>query len=212
LANAAHAAARLTENNLVKWMAVKLGMRRGAALENNLMNIGETVTKSNVFYILDARMDKNERTFDDGVDSAYETTLAKYEAYYNFPKVGDVFNSMFEIMHSRLEMEIEQLPTSISAKELPAIQKQRDARSGAALEAFCAKVTNESDLDDPLVLAVFKAASDYLARYLRLLDQNCYEDDEAIATHHELERGHHPPKSRRRSQARTQCLAKKKKT
>lgn len=163
------------------------------------MNTKENVTKSNVFYILDARMEKSDRKFHDGVDSAYKATLAQYEAYSSIPKVQNVLNSMFDVLHLELKMEKKQIAKLISTKELPAIQMQLDARSGAALEAFFAKVKNASDFEDPLVLTVFEAASDFLVRYLQLLDQNFYDDEEAFATHHELECDRQPPKTRRPS-------------
>jgi hypothetical protein len=162
----------------------------------------------NVFYILDARMEKSYRKFCDAVDNTYKSTLAKYAAYDSIPRVRYVTDSVFDILHSRLEME-KTLPTSISAKELLAIQQQRDACSEAALEAFCHKVTNESDLKDPLVLAVFEAARDFLVGYLRLSDENHHEDDEAFATHHDLECGRQPLKSRRHSRSRTKRSAAK---
>jgi hypothetical protein len=169
------------------------------------MKTDENLTSSNVSFILDARMAKSARKFREGVDNTYKSTLGKYKTYYKIPRVRNVFDSVFDILHLRLEMEKKQIPMSILAEELPAIQKRRDACSKAALEAFREKVTNESDLKDPLVLALFEAASDFLVRYLRLQDQDLHEDDEAFATHHDLECGGQPLKSGRRPRPTTKC-------
>jgi hypothetical protein len=58
---------------------------------------------NNVFNILDARMDKCLRKFTDGLDSAHESTIAKYSAACGDPRVSHVLDSLFDIVQSRSE-------------------------------------------------------------------------------------------------------------
>jgi ElaB/YqjD/DUF883 family membrane-anchored ribosome-binding protein len=157
---------------------------------------------SNVVNILDARTNKNFQAFSEGLDKTRRSTIA--DADRTDPRVTHVLDSLFDVLESKTETAvnlIEKLRTA-SEEEFVAIQKQLDASPRLVMEAFFAKVNATSDVEDPVVLAAFKAAGQYLVEFLQLENELMSNDLDMFITHVQLRSDRQPPKTRRRSRSK----------
>ena len=171
------------------------------------MNSTEETTMSNVSNILDARMNKILRKFNDGLDSTWRSTIAKYSEDCNDPRVNDVLDALFDTVRSRSETQTNLILRGAKTKndeEFAEIQTQLDASPLPVVEAFYEKVKSAGDLEDPLV----RAAIEYLVQFLRLENEYCCEYFGAFATHFQLRCDRQPPKT----SPTTKCSPKKMKT
>jgi hypothetical protein len=142
------------------------------------------------------------RIFSERLDNAWRSTIANADR--SDPRVSHVLDSLFEILKSKAETQesLVRKHKTASDEESVAIEKQLDAGPLLAMEAFVKKVKSTGDLEDPVVLAAFKAAGKYLVQFLQLENDYICNSLDMLITHVQLRSDRQPPKSRRRSRSK----------
>jgi hypothetical protein len=154
---------------------------------------------SNVSDILDARRNKNRQVFSERLDKIWRSTIANADR--SDPRVSNVLDVLFDTLASKAETQenLIQKLTTASDEEWVAIQKQLDAGPQRAMETFIENVKSTGDLEDPVALAAFEAAGQYLVQFLQLENECICNGLDMFITHVQLRNDRQPQKSRRRS-------------
>lgn len=156
----------------------------------------------NVCSILDARLEKIQKKFSYKVGRNWETTIGACSADRDDPKVSNVLESLTDTVRSRSEMYeklFQRAFQMIPLKETMAIRKKLLVSPLLMFDALAEKVKNAGDLEDPLVLAMFNAAVNFLVHYRNLEKEWLAESLNALGKHIELTLDRPSARSRGRS-------------
>ena len=105
------------------------------------------------------------------IGNPYALITAKCDADPNDPRVIQVIDDLWDIVHARHESRwilIRRSIKTIPREERIAIGRQLVASPAPVVEEFSDKIESLIDFADPLLFDVFNAASEYLDRYLQL--------------------------------------------
>jgi hypothetical protein len=154
---------------------------------------------NNVADILDARWEKQLHAFSERLDEIWRSTIANADR--SDPRVSNVLDSLFDTLASKAETQknLIQKLTTASDEESIAIEDQLDAGPHRAMEEFLEKFKSAGNLEDPVVLAAFEAAGQYLVQFLQLENECICNNLDMFIMHVQLQSDRQPPKRRRRS-------------
>jgi hypothetical protein len=151
---------------------------------------------SNVYHLLDHKMNRHFQTFYYNLEEAWKLSIARYSVEHNHRQVRSVFNSLKNLIRSRSQaleaLYVHSAYAILYEKRRSKLDDIRarlaDDRGRVVISLHKRIANNNVDLDDPRALAAFRAASEILYHFLQLEHEYMRTYLEEAQTHLRLRR------------------------